>query len=85
MTDDQDSHAVSYESKEEVVRESGKIHAPKIVATNDVGFRRFSGLLKIQLKFRIELIGKLWSCDLLVVSHNARNVRVNLVVEFQPH
>jgi hypothetical protein len=68
-----------------MVRKSVQIHAPEITLANAVGFWRVGCLLKIELKLGIEFFGELWPCDTLVVIHDARDVRGDLLVEFQTH
>ena len=68
-----------------MVGKSFQIYASEITLVNAVRLRRVGCLLKIGLQFGVELVCELWPCDILVVIHNAGDVRGNLFVEFQTH
>jgi hypothetical protein len=50
-----------------MVRKSFQINASEITLSNAVRFRTVACLLKTGLQFGVELVCKLWPCDILVV------------------
>ena len=68
-----------------MVRESIEIHASEVALANAISFRHVGCFLEEELQLRVELVCELRPCHILVVIHDARNVRSNLLVELQAH
>jgi UDP-N-acetylmuramyl pentapeptide synthase len=68
-----------------MIRESVEIHAPEVALANAIRFRGLGRFPEEEVQFRVELVRELRPCHILVVIHDARDVRGNLLVEFQAH
>jgi len=81
----ENANGVAGNAKKKVVRESIEVHAPEIAFADCVRVRGFSGFLKERAQLLKELVGQLSPGDILVVIHDARDVRCDKIIEFEAY
>jgi len=78
VSHDKNSHDISSNTKQEMIREALQIHAAEITLADRKGFRSFRRLLHIISQLGIKFVGELPRRNPLVVTHDLVDIRINL-------
>lgn len=78
VSHDKNSHDISSNTKQEMIREALQIHAAEIMLADRKGFRSFRRLLHVISQLGIKCVGELPRRNPLVVTHDLVDIRINL-------
>ena len=78
VSHDKNSHDISSNTKQKMIRKALQIHAAKITLADRKGFRSFRRLLHIISQLGIKFVGELPRRNPLVVTHDLVDIRINL-------
>ena len=85
MADNQDPNGIANDAEEKMIREALKIRPPYIALSNRKLFRLCGCNHHEMAELGIEFVCKFWSGYLLVVTHDAVDIRINLRMKDEPH
>jgi hypothetical protein len=75
---DENPDNVADDTKQKMIREALQVHPADFALANRKGFRPLHSLVHVMPKLRIEVIGKLWRPNALLIPHDLVDIRTYL-------
>jgi len=85
MADNQDPNAITNDAKEKMIRKALEIHSPHVSLSNRELFGLCGRCHHEMAELGIEFVRKFWRGHVLVVIHDAVDIRINLRMKDKPH